>query len=199
MGIEWKGCAFWAYAWLGAAGLMLLVFLFSLFGGSDDESFDGFSESDLRALSGASGSRAGSSDGDSSGSGYTPPDSAAAVNRILVDQFGEVAGDFSVQDMLDGDGFDHTTSAIVAEGGRERTGVLLADLLAKAEIDDWSRVRLLGAFGEAIDVDRASFDATPDQYLLYWSSDGDPSATVSITDPVTGGRVTDVTNIVILE
>jgi hypothetical protein len=104
----------------------------------------------------------------------------------------------SVQDMLDGNGFEQTTATLSAEGGRERTGVTLAEVLRAVGIEDWTVVRIAGAFGDGTDVARAAHDVSPDQFLLYWSSDGDPSATVSLTNPQDGIRVVDVTNILVI-
>ena len=105
----------------------------------------------------------------------------------------------SVQDMLDGNGFSQTTSALEIESGRERTGVLLQAILAYAGVQDWNNVRLIGALGVITEVGRSRHDSSPDQYLLYWSSDGNPSATLTFTNPQDGLRVIDVTDVLILD
>ncbi len=188
----------WPYIWLGAFGVMLLALLVGIFGGGSERGSGSLGSSEVAAILGDSDSRGGSDA--SSDEGYTVPDVGDLSHQILTaNQSGGLAASFSVQDMLDGNGFDATTVALAAEEGRERTGVLLGALLERAGIEDWNRLRILGALGDVTDVDRATFDADSDQFLLYWSDDDDPSPTVSLTNPTDQVSVTDVTNIVVLE
>ncbi len=198
------------WLWLGSALAMIVAILFGIF--DDDDrlgDFEGFVgspgfedgrrgsiDSDLqRAIDDIVSDAL---DGDLDLDDYTPPDVGSVAAQILVaDRFGGLAATFSVQDMLDGNGFGVTTVDLAVEG-RERTGVLLGGLMEKAGIEDWNRISIVGAFGDSIDVERESFDSQPDQFLLYWSSDSDPSPTVTIADPSGSGRVIDVTNITVI-
>lgn len=182
---------------------MLLAFIFSLFGGGDEGGFGGLSESEVRDLvedsqrggdNGLDDYTPPSGDTSSGGSGFTRPD---VVSEIGVLDFAGSATVLSVQDMLDGDGYEQTTAKLAAEDERERTGVTLGEALRAAGIEDWNRVRVTGGFS-ATDLDRAPHDVDPTQYLLYWSNDDDPSPTVSFTNPQDGVRVTDVANIIVV-
>jgi len=202
------------WLWLGSGVVMIVALLFGIF--ADDDEFGGFGQfegaavsdlSDLEsdsledalsdaiqdALSGNSGS---SSGGSGSGNPFTSSDRGSEI--VILDPAGSVEV-VSVQDLLDGNGFEQKTLTLDAEGGRERSGVILEEILEQTLGGVWSRVRIVGAFGEGTEVDREVHDADPDQYLLYWSSDGDPSATVTITNPEDGVRVIDVTDIIVLE
>lgn len=213
------------WLWLGAGVAMILAIGVAIF--DDDDEFgdfgtfaqleggsggvsgaqsdaleDALSDAIQDALSGGGfGSAGGSTDGSGTGSGtsggfFTQPDTGAEIAVL------DVAGTatvLSVQDMLDGNGFKQTTATLAAEGDRERTGVLLEEILDKAEVEDWNRLRITGGLGVATEVDREAHDADPDQYLLYWSSDGDPSATVTLSNPQDGVRVIDVTDIIVVD
>jgi hypothetical protein len=199
------------WLWYGAALAMLIAIIVAIV--DDDDGPEGIGSGDVEAL------LRGSSSGDTAvpaGQTTSQDEIDEAVDALIDRAFGGAfSGDaseilvvndrtqvnqaFSVQDMLDGDGFSHDTVALVGEGGRERTGVQLGGLMEKAGMSVWERLVVYGVIGDSIEVTRDQFDEAPDQFLLYWSSGPNPSATVSLVNPFSGESVTDVVNIIIAE
>jgi hypothetical protein len=198
------------WLWYAAGLAMLIAIIVAIV--DDDGGPDGIGSGDVEALLRGSG-----------GDTYQPPAGTTSQDEIdeavdaLIDRaFGgafsggaseivvvndrtQASEAFSVQDMLDENGFSHDTVALVGEDGRERTGVQLGGLMEKAGMSVWERLVVYGFAGDSIEVTRDQFDEAPDQFLLYWSSDADPSATVSLINPFSGESVTDVVNIIIVQ
>ena len=204
------------WLWLAALAAMLIALLVGIF--QDDDNLGQFSEFDTLARSSAleDGGNADISPGLQNAidriigdalngsldlDDYEPPNVGSDVDpeEIRVTRGTDLVDTLSIQQMLDGDGYDSTTVALVAEGGREREGILLEDLLERAGIDDWSTVILTGYTGQSTLVSSQSWEAAPDQFLLYWSSDGNPSPTLSFTDPTSSVRLIDVVQIAIVD
>lgn len=202
------------WLWLGSGIAMIVAIGFGIF--DDDEGFGDFEEFARSSSFEDGGSTTIDSDlqdaidsiiGDAFGDDfdlddYKPPSFGVATNReeIRVTTSTEVIDTLSIQDMLDGNGYGSTSAALTAEGGREREGILLEDLLDKAGAGDWNTVVLTDFAGLIASVTRETWEEDSEQYLLYWSNDDDPSPTLSFSDPGGfGGRLVDVVQITVVD
>lgn len=204
------------WLWLGAGVAMLVALLVGIF--ADDDGFGEFSDFEALARSSTfedggstpidsdlqdaiddiiGGALSGNLDLDD----YVPPDLGGAFERglIRVTSTTAVLDALSIQDMLDGNGYGSTSAALTAEDGREREGILLEDLLDKAGAGDWNSVVIADTAGLIVSVTRESWERDSEQYLLYWSSDDNPSATLSFSDPNGPTRLVDVVQITVLD
>lgn len=203
------------WLWLVSGIAMILAIGFGIF--DDDDGFGDFDEF-VASSSIDGGGRSGQIDsdlqdaidsiiGDALGGsfdldGYEPPSFGIATNReeIRVTDSLVVLDTLSIQEMLDGDGYGSTSAALRAEGGREREGILLEDLLDKAGAGDWNTVVLTDFAGLIASVTRETWEEDSEQYLLYWSNDDDPGPTLSFSDPGGfGGRLVDVVQITVVD